>query len=143
MDSPELQTPEPGNAGYDLPACYGAVVKAGEYARIGTGLAFALPDGYAGLILGRSGNAFKLGLFAPHIGLLDQNYRGELYVMLYNSGDNDLVIQPGDKIAQMLVVPYFSSRVQEVTELPESNRGEAGFGSSGLGAALRAELIKV
>ena len=123
----------PGDAGLDLSAIESAVLEPGERAAVGTGLAIALPDGYAGLVLPRSGLASEHGigvLNAP--GLIDSGYRGEVRVILHNHGSQTFRVDPGMRIAQLVVVGIEDVRLVEVDELPASERGEGGYGSSGL-----------
>lgn len=123
----------PGDAGLDLTAVESAELAAGEGATIGTGLAIALPEGYAGLVLPRSGLAAKHGigvLNAP--GLIDAGYRGEVRVILHNHGAQTFRVDAGMRIAQLVVVAVEDVRLVEVDELPASERGEGGYGSSGV-----------
>jgi len=123
----------PGDAGLDLTAVESAELAAGEGATIGTGLAIALPEGYAGLVLPRSGLAAKHGigvLNAP--GLIDTGYRGEVRVILHNHGAQTFRVDAGMRIAQLVVVAVEDVRLVEVDELPASERGEGGYGSSGV-----------
>jgi dUTP pyrophosphatase len=120
-----------GDAGIDLSACEPAELPPSGRASVGTGLAIAVPDGYAGLVLPRSGLAAKHGigvLNAP--GLIDSGYRGEVRIILYNPGRETFRVEPGMRIAQLVLVAVETVRLQEVEELPESERGERGFGSS-------------
>jgi dUTP pyrophosphatase len=120
-----------GDAGIDLAASEPAELAAGSRATVGTGLAIAIPDGHAGLVLPRSGLAAKHGigvLNAP--GLIDSGYRGEVRVVLYNPGRETFRVEPGMRIAQLVLVAVENVRLIEVDELPESERGERGFGSS-------------
>jgi dUTP pyrophosphatase len=122
----------PGDAGLDLSAVEGAVLEPGERATVGTGLAIALPDGHAGLVLPRSGLASKHGigvLNAP--GLIDAGYRGEVRVILHNHGSETFRVDRGMRIAQLVVIAVADVRLVEVEELPTSERGEGGYGSSG------------
>jgi dUTP pyrophosphatase len=123
----------PGDAGLDLSAVEGAVLEPGERATVGTGLAIALPDGHAGLVLPRSGLASKHGigvLNAP--GLIDAGYRGEVRVILHNHGSETFRVEAGMRIAQLVVIAVDDVRLVEVDELPASERGEGGHGSSGV-----------
>ena len=111
---------------------------------VGTGVAVAIPDGYAGLVLPRSGLAARHGLTIVNApGLIDSGYRGELKVILLNTDARErFVVEPGMRIAQLVLVEAASVRLIEVDELPESERGAAGFGSSGSGVerdVMRAE----
>ena len=126
-----------GDAGLDLAACEHAELGPGERAVVGTGVAVAIPDGYAGLVLPRSGLAARHGLTIVNApGLIDSGYRGELKVILLNTDAREpFAIEPGMRIAQLVLVEAASVRLVEVEELPESERGAAGFGSSGVGSS--------
>lgn len=123
-----------GDAGLDLVANVEAVVKPRERAMIPTGLAVAIPPGHAGLVLPRSGLAARRGLtLANAPGLIDAGYRGEVTVAVVNLDARKAVeIRRGDRIAQLLVVPFAEVDPVAVEELPPSVRGNAGFGSSGV-----------
>jgi dUTP pyrophosphatase len=123
----------PGDAGLDLRAADSAKVAPGERAIIPTGLAVAIPDGHAGLVLPRSGLASKQGLtLANAPGLIDAGYRGEVIVAVVNlDREHAVTIEAGDRIAQLVVVALPSVTPAFVEELPASPRGEGGFGSSG------------
>lgn len=122
-----------GDAGLDLAACERVELAPGERAIVPTGLAVAIPGGHAGFVLRRSGLAAKHGvtiLNAP--GLIDSGYRGEIRVILLNTDRREtFVVEPGMRVAQLVVLPIASVEVEEVDELPRSERGEGGFGSSG------------
>jgi dUTP pyrophosphatase len=123
----------PGDAGLDLAAAEAAELNPGSRATIGTGLAIALPDGHAGLVLPRSGLASKHGigvLNAP--GLIDSGYRGEVRVILHNHGSETFRVDPGMRIAQLVLVAVEDVALVAVEELPATERGEGGHGSSGL-----------
>jgi dUTP pyrophosphatase len=123
----------PGDAGHDLRAVEAAEIAPGERALIPTGIAIALPPGTAGLVTPRSGLAAAHGitlLNAP--GLIDPNYRGEIKVIVHNAGDEPFAVAKGDRIAQLLLVPYAAPEIAVVGELAATERGAAGFGSSGL-----------
>jgi len=124
-----------GDAGLDLRAAEPALLGPGERAAIGTGIAVEIPRGHAGLILPRSGLALRHGISMVNApGLIDAGYRGELRVLLLNTDrTNEFAIEPGDRIAQLLVVPFAPLEPVAAAELAESARGELGFGSSGLG----------
>jgi dUTP pyrophosphatase len=128
-------TAHPGDAGLDLRAAEPAKVAPGERAMIPTGLAVAIPDGHAGLVLPRSGLASKQGLtLANAPGLIDAGYRGEVIVAVVNlDREHAVVIEAGDRIAQLVVVALPVVSPVLVEELPASQRGEGGFGSSGTG----------
>jgi dUTP pyrophosphatase len=121
-----------GDAGLDLSACERVELGPGERAVVSTGLAVAIPEGNAGLVLPRSGLAVRHGIGKVNApGLIDAGYRGELKVVLLNTDRNErFVVEPGMRIAQLVVVPVAMTEPREVTELPESERGERGFGSS-------------
>lgn len=124
----------PGDAGMDLRANVDALVGPGERAMIPTGLAVAVPEGFAGLVLPRSGLASRLGLtMANAPGLVDAGYRGELTCAVVNLDHREPVqITRGDRIAQFVIVPIAVAEPVEVDELPESDRGGDGFGSTGV-----------
>ncbi|HET6830412.1 MAG TPA: dUTP diphosphatase [Solirubrobacterales bacterium] len=123
-----------GDAGLDLRAAEPAVLGPGERASIGTGVAVEIPAGHAGLVLPRSGLALRHGISMVNApGLIDSGYRGELRVLLLNTDREDrFEIEPGDRIAQLLLVPLTALDPIEAPELSESSRGELGFGSSGI-----------
>lgn len=125
----------PGDAGADLHAAESAVLAPGERRAIGTGVAIALPDGYVGFVVPRSGLAFKHGITIVNApGTIDAGYRGEIKVSLLNT-DRDAAyeIAEGDRIAQLIVMPVSRARFVPVERLPGSRRGEGGFGSTGFG----------
>ena len=126
----------PGSAAMDLHACLdGAVtIPAGERRVIPTGLAIALPSAdYVALVFARSGLGIKHGVAPANcVGVIDSDYRGEILVGLQNSGGSDFTIQPGDRIAQLMVVPVVQPRLRLVDELDETDRGAGGFGSTGV-----------
>jgi len=126
-----------GDAGLDLAACERGELGPGERALVGTGVAVAIPDGHAGLVVPRSGLAVRHGLTIVNApGLIDSGYRGELKVILLNTDAREpFVVEPGMRIAQLVLVEAASVRLVEVDELPESERGAAGFGSSGVGSS--------
>ena len=121
-----------GDAGLDLASCERVVLEPGERATVGTGLAVAVPDGYAGFVQPRSGLASRSGITIVNApGLVDSGYRGEVRVVLLNTDAREtFVVEPGMRIAQLVVVPVASAEPIEVEELPESERGVRGFGSS-------------
>jgi dUTP pyrophosphatase len=121
-----------GDAGLDLSACERVELGPGERAVVSTGLAVAIPEGHAGLVLPRSGLAVRHGIGKVNApGLIDSGYRGELKVVLLNTDRNErFVVEPGMRIAQLIVVPVAMTEPKEVTELPATERGERGFGSS-------------
>ena len=123
-----------GDAGVDLRSTERIVLKPHERAMVPTGLAIALPSGYAGFVLPRSGLAAKHGISIVNApGLVDSNYRGELKVILVNTDANEaFTIEVGDRIAQLIVMPVPVIEFKHVEALPDSERGESGFGSSGI-----------
>ena len=135
---PELPLPayeHPGDAGLDLRARVDVRLAPGERALIPTGIAIALPPGFAALVHPRSGLALRRGLGllnAP--GTIDAGYRGEIGVIAVNHDPREPIeIQRGDRIAQLVIVPVAGARLVEVSALPGSHRGEGGFGSTGVG----------
>ena len=123
----------PGDAGLDLAACDYHEIGPGERALVGTGIAVAIPNGHAGLVTPRSGLATAHGITIVNTpGLVDAGYRGELRVILHNTDRSEpFVVEPGMRIAQLVVVAVPAAGLHEVDELPESERGADGFGSSG------------
>lgn len=124
--------PYAGDAGLDLAACERVELGAGERATVGTGLAVAIPDGHAGFVQPRSGLAAKHGITIVNTpGLIDSGYRGELKVVLLNTDARDaFVVEVGMRIAQLVVLEIPGVDPVEVDELPDSQRGVRGFGSS-------------
>ena len=124
----------PGDAGLDLRANADAVVAPGERVLVPTGLAVAIPEGHAGLVLPRSGLASRQGLtLANAPGLVDAGYRGEIVCAVVNLDPAQPVkIARGDRIAQLVIVPFVVAEPEAVEELPETTRGSGGFGSTGL-----------
>lgn len=122
-----------GDAGLDLYACEAAHIGPGERWSVGTGVAVEIPDGHAGLVLPRSGLAKKHGISLVNApGLIDAGYRGELRVLLLNTDPADTFrVQPGDRIAQLVIAPIVLADPVETTALADSIRGDGGFGSSG------------
>jgi dUTP pyrophosphatase len=122
-----------GDAGYDLHAAEPAALAPGARASVGTGIAVAIPDGYAGLVLPRSGLAARHGISVVNApGLIDSGYRGELRVLLLNTDrDSSFEVEVGDRIAQLLIVAHGAPEMAEVAELGESTRAAGGFGSTG------------
>ncbi len=121
-----------GDAGLDLAACERVELAPGERATVGTGLAVAIPEGFAGFVQPRSGLASTHGITIVNTpGLVDPGYRGELRVILLNTdSEAAFVVEPGMRIAQLVVVPVSAVEPVEVDELPETERGVRGFGSS-------------
>lgn len=123
----------PWDAGLDLVAAEEVTVHAGERGVVPTGVAIAVPEGWAGFVLPRSGNARKHGVTLTNSpGLIDAGYRGEVQVLVVNHGTEPFRARPGDRIAQLVLVPVWMGPTLMVDELPASDgRGEGGFGSSG------------
>lgn len=123
----------PGDAGYDLRACEPASIPPGGRASVGTGVAVAIPDGHAGLVLPRSGLAARHGIGLVNApGLIDAGYRGEIRVLLLNTDrEAAFEVAPGDRIAQLVVVRHEAPELVEVDSLDETARGVGGFGSTG------------
>lgn len=122
----------PGDAGLDLVACEGARLGPGRRAVVPTGIAVEIPEGYAGFVQPRSGLASRHGIALVNSpGLIDSGYRGEIRVVLLNTdADAAFVVEPGMRIAQLVVAPVAAVRLVEVDELATSERGPRGFGSS-------------
>jgi dUTP pyrophosphatase len=120
-----------GDAGLDLYCVEEIQLQPGEWKAVPTGIAVEIPSGYFGLIKDRSGLALKHALHCL-AGVIDENYRGEVKVVLINLGDKPVKLEKGSRIAQLLVIPYLKTEVVEVEELSDTERGEGGFGSSGL-----------
>jgi dUTP pyrophosphatase len=122
-----------GDAGLDLYAAEPAHIGPGERWSVRTGVAVEIPDGHAGLVLPRSGLARKHGISLVNSpGLIDSGYRGELTVLMLNTDPAEVYrVEPGDRIAQLVVVAVAGVEPIEAEELSESARGEGGFGSSG------------
>jgi dUTP pyrophosphatase len=123
-----------GDAGFDLVSCERVEIAPGARAVVGTGLAVAIPDGHAGLVIPRSGLAAKHGLSVVNApGLIDAGYRGEVMVILLNTDRAvSFVVEPGMRIAQLVIVALPAVALVETQDLPPSERGEGGFGSSGI-----------
>ncbi|HEV7641947.1 MAG TPA: dUTP diphosphatase [Gaiellaceae bacterium] len=121
-----------GDAGLDLSSCERVELAPGARALVPTGLAVAIPEGYAGFVQPRSGLATKHGISIVNTpGLVDSGYRGELLVNLVNTDKHEaFVVEPGMRIAQLVILPIPELELLEVDELPESERGARGFGSS-------------
>ena len=135
---PEAKLPTRGSeqaAGYDLYACMDCEVQEippHTTVRIPTGLCVAVPDGYFAAVFARSGLATKDGLRPANcVGVCDSDYRGEYLIMLHNDTDTVKTVRNGDRVAQMVVLPYLPVSFVEVEELSETRRGAGGFGSTG------------
>lgn len=125
---------QPGDAGADLRSAEALVLQPGERALVATGIRFALPEGYAAFVVPRSGLAVKHGISIVNSpGTIDAGYRGEIKVPLINLDPREAFeIAPGDRIAQLIVMPVSRARFAPVEALDESERGEGGFGSTGV-----------
>ena len=125
----------PGSAGLDLRACLDAPVtlEPNGWQLVGTGIAIHLADpGYAALILPRSGLGHKHGVVLGNlVGLIDSDYQGQLMVSCWNRGTTEFVVQPGERIAQMIIVPVVQVRLEVVDDFAQSQRGAGGFGHTG------------
>lgn len=134
---PNAQLPTYGSAyaaGADLYACLDApvVIQPHTTQFIPTGLAMELPVGWAGMVFARSGMASKRSLApANKVGVIDCDYRGELTVALHNHGDAEQTVEPGERIAQLVIMPYLTAAFVETDTLSQTVRGEGGFGSTG------------
>ena len=126
---PPLQQ-TPGSAGFDMHAAEGCVIAPGQRSMISTGVSIHLPRGHYGQLLGRSGLACRHGVVVLG-GVIDPDYRGEVKVMLLNTGDAALTVTRGDRIAQLVLIKYASPAVVMLSELAPTTRGADGFGSTG------------
>lgn len=121
-------------AGSDLYACIDGpvAIEAGETFLVRTGIAVEIPEGYAGLIYARSGLSTKKGLApANKVGVIDPDYRGEIMVPLHNHGKTAQIVEPGERIAQLVITPFLKVSFKETESLTGTERGEGGFGSTG------------
>jgi len=127
---PEYATP--ASAGMDLRAVGQHILLPGERALVPTGIRIALPAGYEAQIRPRSGLALKNGITLPNSpGTIDADYRGEIGIILMNLGPDPFTIEPGDRVAQMVIAPITRAAWDEVEVLAETKRGDGGFGSTG------------
>lgn len=120
-----------GSAGIDLIARTNAIIPANGKVWVDSGIGMEIPKGYCGLILGRSGFAYKEDITAYHIGLIDSDYRGQIRIALFNSKDTDHKISAGDRIGQILIIPHLQTTFEQVETLNHTERGSKGFGSTG------------
>jgi dUTP pyrophosphatase len=123
-----------GAAAYDMYACIDApaMIEPGKKAMLSTGLAMQIPTGMVGLIFPRSGLACKRGLRLSNcVAVIDSDYRGCIYISIHNDSDVMQIINPGDRIAQIMFTQYSTDSWEVVDELDETQRGEGGFGSTG------------
>lgn len=121
-----------GDAGFDLFSIENVVIRSGGRFAVSTGIAVMIPFGFVGLIWDKSGRALNDGL-KTMAGVVDSGYRGEVRVVIFNAGENEVEIKNGEKIAQMLIQRAEEADFEEVENLDETGRGEGGFGSTGLG----------
>lgn len=124
----------PGSSGMDILACVEGeiIIQPKNRLIVSAGFGMAIPEGYEAQIRPRSGNAINMGLTVLNTpGTIDSDYRGEVKVILFNSGDEKITIKRGMKIAQMVIMPVIKAEWEIVSNLPKSERGEGGFGSSG------------
>ena len=135
---PKAILPTYGSAGaagadlYALPEGEPIFIRPGETVMIHTGIAMAIPEGYVGLVYARSGLASKRGLApANKVGVIDSDYRGELMVALHNHGNIPQAVEPGERIAQLVIAPVITADFAEVEDLDSTDRGAGGFGSTG------------
>ena len=128
---PKYQTP--GSAACDLVSNENVAIEPGERAIVGTGIKLEIPTGFGAMVCSRSGLAVKNGiqvLNAP--GIVDCDYRGEVKVILLNTGDDRFIVRKGDRIAQLLFFPIFQAIFQKADDISQTQRGEGGFGSTGV-----------
>ncbi len=124
---------KPGDAGLDLMSSINAVIAPGRRLVVPCGIAIAIPQGYAGLVIPRSGLAAKKGITIVNApGLIDSGYRGEVKVILLNTDDSPFNVHEGDRIAQLVIIQVPEVQLVEVKELETTQRGHEGFGSSGV-----------
>ena len=127
---PDLHYAKPGDAGFDLYARERTTIAAGARAVLPTGISLEIPEGYVGLIWDKSGLSAKHGI-KTFGGVVDSGYRGEIHTVLINLSDTEYTFEVGDRVAQMLIQKFEEVEFETVDELSESERGHAGFGSSG------------
>lgn len=121
------------SAGFDLHTAEDFTINPGEHRAVSTGLAFELPTGYAMLLYPRSGNAKKFGLTLSNaVGVVDADYRGEVKILLYNAGKQQISFQTGDRIAQGIIHQLPKVKIVECDQLSDTARGTGGFGSTGV-----------
>lgn len=123
-----------GSAGIDLAACIDEpiLIKCGEIKKIPTGIAMHIPEGFGGFVFPRSGLASKHGInLANCVGVIDSDYRGEVICPVQNNGPADYIVQPGERIAQLVLMPVLQAELVFVEELADTERGAGGFGSTG------------
>jgi dUTP pyrophosphatase len=133
LNHPDAKVPlqSEGNAGRDLYSIIDALIKPGQRVLIDTGISTAFPEGYVGLIWPRSGLSAKNGIDVL-AGVIDENYRGNISVCLLNTGEEDVFLPKGSRIAQMIIQQYNNEAFMVVDELSETTRSDKGFGWSGI-----------
>ena len=119
----------PSDAGIDLYVPESITIPANSRALIKTNIAMAIPEGFCGLVTGRSGNTIKRGLVGQ-LGIVDSHYRGDVGIMAFNTTSEDITIESGERVGQIVIVPFLSVQPEECDELDETDR-KGGFGSSG------------
>lgn len=130
---PAYGSPDAAGADLYVVADGPVTIAPGETVMLHTGLAFAIPKGYVGLVCARSGMACKRGLApANKVGVVDADYRGEVLVFLHNHGSVPQVVEDGDRVAQLVIVPYLTAEFTQADELDGTERGSGGFGSTGM-----------
>ena len=131
----DVETPayaHEGDAGMDLRAAEQYAIKPGDSAKVKTGIAVQIPDGCVGLVFPRSGLGSKGLTMRNAVGVVDSGYRGEVMAALWNTTRADWVIYPGDRIAQLVIVPFARCEIEEAESLDDTDRGEGGYGSTGV-----------
>ncbi len=124
-----------GSVGMDLAAAVDApvVIKAGKRELVPTGIALQIPEGYAGFVFPRSGLSMKKGItMVNSVGVIDNDYTGEIKLAMLNVSSKDYTINPGDRVAQLVFIPIAHARLVEVESLEKTERGDGGFGSTGM-----------
>ena len=130
--APECGTPYAAGADLRAVSDEPITIRPNETVLVHTGLAMEIPEGLVGLVYARSGLASKRGLAPANcVGVIDSDYRGEIMVALHNHSNEDITIESGERVAQMVIAPYIFAEYEEVSELEDTVRGEGGFGSTG------------
>lgn len=131
LDGHTIDARNVGDAGFDL-KCYGNYTLAPlEIKSISTGIAVEIPEGWVGLLFSRSGLRFKFHVNVYGNGVIDSSYRGEIKILVENNSGRDFTFLDGDKVCQMILVPYYTKEAQEVTDLTSTSRGSNALGSTG------------
>ena len=124
---------KPGDAGMDLTTRETVEIAPQGTVMVPSGVSMAIPEGYVGLVFPRSGLSSKRGInLANNVGVIDSGYRGDVTLPLYNAGHETQVVERGERVAQIIIVPFATCECVEVGELSETERGEGGFGSTGM-----------